>query len=145
MYKNQFKKTDLFHMKRQQTYVKVRYSETDQMGVVHHGNYAQYLEIARLEWLEQFGISYRLMEEQGVMLPVYEMKLKFLKPAKFDDVLRIETNLKSVPGVKIEFEYSVYNEKNELMTTANTVLVFMNSLTKRPIRCPAYILEKLQN
>jgi acyl-CoA thioester hydrolase len=145
MYKKQFKKTDLFLMKRQKTYVKVRYSETDQMGVVHHGNYAQYLEIARLEWLEQFGISYKLMEEQGVMLPVYEMEFKFIKPAKFDDILRIETNLNKIPRVKIEFNYAVYNQENELITTATTVLVFMNSLTKRPIRCPEYILDKLEN
>jgi acyl-CoA thioester hydrolase len=138
-------KTDLFLMKTQQTYVKVRYSETDQMGVVHHGNYAQYLEIARLEWLAQFGISYKTMEEQGVMLPVYEMEFKFLKPAKFDDILRIETNLNKVPRVKIEFNYTVYNQDNELITTATTVLVFMNSLTRRPIRCPEYILDKLGN
>lgn len=145
MYKKQFKKTDLFLMKRQQTYVKVRYSETDQMGVVHHGNYAQYLEIARLDWLDQLGVSYRSMEEQGVMLPVYEMELKFIKPAKFDDILRIETNLSKIPGVRIEFNYAVYNQENELITTASTVLVFMNSLTKRPIRCPEYILDKLEN
>jgi len=132
-------------MKTQQTYVKVRYSETDQMGVVHHGNYAQYLEIARLEWLAQFGISYKTMEEQGVMLPVYEMEFKFLKPAKFDDILRIETNLNKVPRVKIEFNYTVYNQYNELITTATTILVFMNSLTGRPIRCPEYILDKLGN
>ncbi len=132
-------------MKKQHTYVKVRYSETDQMGVVHHGNYAQYLEIARLEWLDQFGISYRLMENQGVMLPVYEMQFKFIKPARFEDVLRIETNLARVPRVKIEFNYEVYNQENEMITSATTVLVFMDAKTRRPIRCPSYILDKLKH
>lgn len=132
-------------MKKHQTYVKVRYSETDQMGVVHHGNYAQYLEIARLEWLDRLGVSYKTMEEQGVMLPVYEMEFKFIKPAKFDDILRIETNLNNVPGVRIEFKYAVFNQENELITTATTVLVFMDSKTKRPIRCPEYVLDKLKD
>ncbi|MCF4100917.1 acyl-CoA thioesterase [Gillisia sp. M10.2A] len=130
-------------MKTHHTYVKVRYAETDQMGVVHHGNYAQYLEIARIDWLEQLGISYASMEKEGVMLPVYEMQFKFIKPAKFDDTLKIETRLKEVPRIKIEFEYSIYNRQEELLTTASTVLVFMNAVTKRPMKCPDYVLEKL--
>lgn len=132
-------------MKTHETFVKVRYAETDQMGVVHHGNYAQYLEMARLDWLQQLGVSYRSMEKEGVMLPVYEMNLKFLKPATFDDCLKIVTSLKEKPHVKITFEYRVYNEEEVLITTASTVLVFMDSETRKPIRCPQYILEKLQN
>lgn len=132
-------------MKTLSTTVKVRYAETDQMGVVHHGNYAQYFEIARLEWLEQFGISYRRMEEEGIMLPVYSLQTKFIKPASFDDILKIETNLKEIPGVKIEFLYNIFNEAGEVITTASTVLVFMDSNTKRPIKCPDYILEKLKD
>lgn len=132
-------------MKTHHTYVKVRYAETDQMGVVHHGNYAQYLEMARIDWLFQFGISYKEMEKQGIMLPVYEMQFKFIKPATFDDILKIKTILKEFPRVKIEFEYSVYNQEEELLTTASTVLVFMDSKTKRPIKCPQYILEKIQD
>lgn len=132
-------------MKSHSTTVKVRYAETDQMGVVHHGNYAQYFEIARLEWLAQFGISYRRMEEEGIMLPVYSLQTKFIKPASFDDILKIETNLKEIPGVKIEFLYSIFNEAGEVITTASTVLVFMDSKTKRPIKCPDYILEKLKD
>lgn len=130
-------------MKTHQTNVKVRYAETDQMGVVYHGNYAQYLEIARIDWLQQFNISYAQMEKDGIMLPVYSMEFKFLKPAKFDDLLTIKTRLKAVPSVKISFEYEIFNEENVLLTTASTILVFMDSNTKRPVRCPEFILEKI--
>ncbi|WP_081212389.1 acyl-CoA thioesterase [Salegentibacter sediminis] len=132
-------------MKSHTNFVKVRYAETDQMGVVHHGNYPQYLEIARIEWLEQLGISYKTMEENGMMLPVYEMHFRFIKPAFFGDELRITTRLKSQPNVKIEFEYEVHNEAGDLLTQASTVLVFMDSKSRRPVRCPEYILDKLKN
>ncbi len=132
-------------MKRHNTFVKVRYAETDQMGVVHHGNYAEYLEIARLDWLDQLGVSYKTLEKEGVMLPVYELNTKFVKPAYFDDVLRIETQLRELPRVKIEFSYQVFNQNDELITTAYTILVFMDSETKRPIRCPEFILNKIKS
>ena len=131
-------------MKSHVSYVKVRYAETDQMGVVHHGNYAQYFEIARLDWLSALGISYKTMEENGVMLPVYELNTKFLKPAVFEDELKIEVKLRELPSVKITFEYVIYNQNKELLTKAFTTLVFMDSKTKKPIRCPQYILEKLK-
>jgi acyl-CoA thioester hydrolase len=132
-------------MKSHNTCVKVRYAETDQMGVVHHGNYADYLEIARLDWLDELGVSYKSMEKEGVMLPVYEMHFKFIKSALFDDELKIVTKLLKIPSVKIEFDYEIYNQGGELLTTANTVLVFMDTQSRKPIRCPEYILEKLKN
>jgi acyl-CoA thioester hydrolase len=130
-------------MKSHSTYVKVRYAETDQMGVVYHGNYAQYLELARIDWLASLGISYREMEEEGVMLPVYELKLLFKKSAKFDDDLRIETTLLSKPGVRIAFSYKIYNQNEELLTEAETVLVFMDMEKQKPMKCPQYMLDKL--
>lgn len=130
-------------MKDHLSILKVRYAETDQMGVVHHGNYAQYLEIARIDWLEKIGISYKSMEKNGIMLPVYEMNFKFKKSAFFDDQLKIFTSLRQRPDVKIIFDYKIYNQNGELLTTANTVLVFMDAKTRRPIRCPDYVLEKL--
>lgn len=131
-------------MKTRNTFVKVRYAETDQMGVVYHGNYAQYLEIARIDWLEQLGISYKSMEEEGVMLPVYELNLRFKKSAKFDDRLKIETKFSKISGVRIEFEYQIFNQKEELLTQAHTTLIFMDSLKNKPIKCPSYIMEKLE-
>jgi len=132
-------------MKSHNTFVKVRYAETDQMGVVHHGNYADYLEMARLDWLDELGVSYKSMEEGGVMLPVYEMHFKFLKSALFDDELKIVTKLIKTPSVKIEFSYEIYNREEELLTTASTVLVFMDKESRKPIRCPKYILDKLED
>ena len=132
-------------MKSHKTLVKVRYAETDQMGVVHHGNYPQYLEIARLEWLSTLGISYKSMEEEGIMLPVYELNLKYIKPVTFDENITIETRLQKTPNVKIIFDYSVFNEQGELVTSATSTLVFMDSKTRRPVRCPQYILDKLKD
>lgn len=130
-------------MKSHSTYVKVRYGETDQMGVVYHGNYAQYLEIARIDWLDAIGISYKKMEDEGVMLPVYEMNFKFKRSAKFDDELKIETYLKQKPGVRIEFQYLIYNQDGELLTEAETTLIFMDMERNKPIKCPSNLLKKL--
>ncbi len=127
------------------SFVKVRYAETDQMGVVHHGNYAIYLELARIEWLNQLGVSYKNMEKNGVMLPVYEMNFSFLKSAFFDDTLTIETSLKNLPGARIIFNYQIFNQSGELLCKASTTLVFVNMKTNRPMRCPDYILEKLKS
>ena len=131
-------------MKSQKTFVKVRYAETDQMGVVHHGVYPQYLEIARLEWLDDLGISYKSMEEEGIMLPVFELNLKYHKPITFDEKLVIETRLREMPNVKITFDYLILNEKGEKVTSAVSTLVFMDAKTRRPVRCPGYILDKLK-
>jgi acyl-CoA thioester hydrolase len=122
---------------------RVRYGETDQMGVVYHGNYAQFLEMGRVEWLRSLGISYRDMEENGIMLPVVLLSVKYIKPALYDDVLTIKTILKKKPSVRIEFEYTITNEKEEIIAEANTTLAFMDINRKRPIKCPEYILNKL--
>lgn len=130
-------------MKNHTSFVKVRYAETDQMGVVHHGNYPQYLEIARLEWLDALGISYKWMEENGVMLPVYNLNIIYKKSAFFDDELVIKTSITKIPTVRIQFDYKIFNKKEELLTEASTELIFINKKTMKPMRCPEYILEKL--
>jgi len=130
-------------MKSHETSVKVRYAETDQMGVVHHSVYPQYLEIARLNWLDSLGISYKSMEQEGIMLPVFELSLKYHKPITFDENIRIETRLRERPFVKIIFDYSLYNEQGDLVTTGHTVLVFMDAQTRKPVRCPEYMLKAL--
>lgn len=122
---------------------RVRYGETDQMGVVYHGNYAQYLEMGRVEWLRELGISYKNMEKNGIMLPVVSMCLDFKKSAVYDDLITVETRLKKLPLVKIEFDYTIYNENQEILTLANTVLAFLDVKTKRPIKCPDAILKKI--
>ena len=131
-------------MKMHQTRIKVRYGETDQMGVVYHGNYAQYLEIGRLDWLTALGISYKEMEANDVMLPVVNLNVNYKKPAFYDDILTISTTLSKQPTASIEFNYEIHNSSGELLTTANTKLVFVNMKSNFPMRCPQYILDKLQ-
>jgi acyl-CoA thioester hydrolase len=123
---------------------RVRYGETDQMGFVYYGNYAQYFEMGRTEWLRKLGITYKKMEETGIMLPVMNLNINYLKPAKYDDLLTLKTTLIKMPSAKIEFSYEVFNEENELLTTANTTLVFVNMETNKPTRAPEYVLEKLR-
>ncbi len=130
-------------LKKFSTKTRVRYSETDQMGVVYHGNYAQFFELGRTEWLRELGVTYKYMELSGIMLPVISLKSNFLKSAMYDDVLTIETILIKKPMVKIEFDYKITNQNNELICTGNTVLAFVNMKTKRPTRCPDYLLESL--
>jgi acyl-CoA thioester hydrolase len=136
-------KKNKYSMKEHEFNVRVRYSETDQMGVVYHGNYAQYFEMGRVEWLRNLGISYKWMEENGIMLPVVSLNINYKKPARYDDFLRVKTVFKSQTSVKIEFDYEIYNEKGELLTIANSILVFVDMKTARPIAPPEYVTDKL--
>jgi acyl-CoA thioester hydrolase len=123
---------------------RVRYGETDQMSYVYHGNYAQYFEMGRIEWLRKLGISYKKMEDSGIMLPVTKLSINYLKSAKYDDLLTLKTILVNKPLARIEFKYELYNEEKELLTTAETTLVFVNMKTNRPTRAPEYLLKKLK-
>lgn len=131
-------------MKEDQISIRVRYAETDQMGVVYHGNYAQYFEMGRVEWLRNQGVSYKELEESGVMLPVVSLSMNYKKPAYYDDELTVVTKLKFLGGVKIEFDYEIINQNGDLLTTANSILVFVDMATKRPISVPKN-LENLIN
>ena len=132
-------------MKIDKIQIRVRYGETDQMGVVYHGNYALYLEAGRIEWLRKLGISYKSMEENGIMLPVVSMNINYKKSAGYDDVINVKTQLKNIPTAKIEFEYEITNENGEIITIANTTLVFIDMKTNRPVRAPQYIIDLLEN
>lgn len=120
---------------------RVRYGETDQMSYVYHGNYAQYFEMGRIEWLRELGISYKKMEEDGIMLPVVSLTTNFKKPAKYDDELTLHTSIAQIPTAKIIFEYQLFNQHQELLSTGETTLVFVDMKTNRPIKCPNNILE----
>lgn len=130
-------------MKIDEIQIRVRYGETDQMGVVYHGNYALYLEMGRIEWLRKLGISYKNMEESGVMLPVVSLSINYKKSAVYDDVINVKTQLKNLPTARIEFEYEITNKKGDILTTANTTLVFIDMKTNRPIKAPKYILDAI--
>lgn len=130
-------------MKKSITKTRIRYSETDQMGVVYHGNYAQFFELGRTEWLRSLGITYKNIEASGILLPVISLQCKFIKSALYDDVLTIHTYLKKKPMVKIEFDYEIKNQHDELLCTGNTVLAFLNKKTMKAVICPNLLLESL--
>jgi len=130
-------------MKIDEIEIRVRYGETDQMGVVHHGNYALYLEMGRIEWLRKFGLSYKKMEEEGIGLPVVSLQLNFKKSAFYDDIIKVKTILKKLPTAIIEFDYEIVSSSEEIIATANTVLAFIDLKTKRPVRPPKYLMNVL--
>lgn len=125
------------------TKIRVRYSETDQMGYVYNGNYAQYYEVGRVEMLRSLGMTYVSMEQSGVMMPLLELKCKFIKPALYDQELTIKTTVKDRPGVRIHFDYEIYNEDQELINIGSTILVFFDIIKKKPCSPPDNFMEKL--
>ena len=124
--------------------LRTRYAETDQMGVVYYGNYPQYLELGRVEWLRALGLTYKEMEAEGIMMPVVSLQIQYKKPALYDELITIRTKLKDLPSTKIEFDYEILNEKGELLSTANTILVFVDAKTFRPVRCPEKVLDLIR-
>jgi acyl-CoA thioester hydrolase len=127
-----------------ETKVRVRYGETDQMGYCYYGNYAQYFEVGRVEALRAFGMSYKELENQGIMLPVSEFSVKYLAPAYYDEELTIVTKITEVSGARITFEYEINNEKGKIISKAHTVLVFVSKNTMRPISPPDYFIKLMQ-
>ncbi|KAA9332368.1 acyl-CoA thioesterase [Hymenobacter busanensis] len=125
-------------------HIRVRYAETDQMGYVYHGNFAAYFEVARTEAFRQLGISYRDMEAEGVGMPVGELRIKFKRPARYDDLLRVRMLLREKPhGSRVLFEYEIYNEANDLLTEGSTLMVFVSSHNGRPTAIPQHVLDSI--
>ena len=125
--------------------IRVRYSETDQMGYVYYGNYAQYFEVARVESLRSLGITYKAMEAEGVMLPVLSFSINYFKPAFYDDLLTVKVRIPVLPKARILFEYETYNEAGVLLNKAGTTLVFINKSNGKPCAAPADVLESMQH
>ena len=126
------------------TQIRVRYAEADRMGYVYYGNYAMYFESARTEMLRSLGFSYREWEDNGIILPVRELQIRYHAPAYYDDLLTIRTIIKEKPFARITFHHEVYNEKGEKTCTGSLVLVFVNSETRRPVRAPESLLKALE-
>lgn len=125
------------------TKLRVRYGETDQMGYCYYGNYAQYCEVGRVEAMRQVGMSYRDMEAQGIMLPVSEFSIQYLRPAYYDDELQIITHIAELKGSKLTFHYEIQNADLAVISRATTVLVFVNKEYMRPIKPPKAFQELL--
>ncbi|MGB3618898.1 MAG: thioesterase family protein [Catalinimonas sp.] len=119
-----------------ETHVRVRYAETDQMGYVYYGNYATYYEVARVEALRSLGITYKSMEAGGVIMPVAENYSKYIRPARYDDLLRVVVTIKERPGTRIQFHYEVFDEGGALLHLGHTKLVFCSGETGRPCAPP---------
>jgi acyl-CoA thioester hydrolase len=113
------------------------------MGIVYYGNYAEYLEQGRTEWLRELGFTYKYLEENNVHLPVVNLNIDYKNSALYDDIITITTTLKKIPSVKIEFYYEIHNQEGKLLIEASTTLVFINSLTNKLMKAPSYLLDKL--
>lgn len=123
--------------------IRVRYAETDPMKYVYYGNYAQYFEVARVELFRELGMPYEAIEQRGIWLPVSQFSVKYLKPARYDQLLEIHTYITKIPGVKIEFDYEIYNESKEKITEAKTTLFFLDAEENKVISCPDFLMDLL--
>lgn len=127
-----------------ETNIRIRYAETDQMGYVYYGNYAALYEVARTEMLRSTGLSYRELEEMGVMLPVTDLVCKYYQPARYDDLITVKVIIREKPLIRIKFEYEVYNEAGVLLNTGYTQLVFVDMAKNRPCRAPQVFLDNME-
>ena len=125
--------------------IRVRYSDTDQMGYVYYGRYANFYEIARVELFRKLGFTYSQLEEEGIGMPVIQMETKFIIPAKYDEIIKINIQIKKIPSAKILFHYRLYNKKSNLINTATTLLTFIDLQTKKAVRTPKKLLEIINN
>lgn len=125
------------------TKIRVRYGETDQMGYMYYGNYAEFYEVGRVEMLRSLGLTYKGMEESGIMMPVLELQCKYLKPALYDEEISIRVIMDKLPGIRIHFRYELTNPKGELINTGETLLVFINMKTNRPCLPPQDFTDRL--
>jgi acyl-CoA thioester hydrolase len=127
-----------------ETKIRVRYADTDQMGYMYYGNYAAFFEVARTEMLRSQGMTYKSMEADGVMMPVLEMKSKYIKPALYDDDILVRVTIKDKPGVRIVFNYELFNPKQELIHIGETTLVFVDMLKNKPCLAPQLFRDKIE-
>lgn len=126
------------------TKLRVRYAETDQMGYMYYGNYAQFYEVGRVEMLRSLGLTYKSMEESGIMMPVLDLHCKFIKPALYDEEITVKVVMNKMPAVRINFAYQLFNEKQELINEGETTLVFIDIKRNKPCLPSPDFLNRLQ-
>ncbi|MFC5284381.1 acyl-CoA thioesterase [Pedobacter alpinus] len=127
-----------------ETTIRVRYADTDQMGYVYYGNYAEMYEVARTEMLRSLGMTYKSMEQDGVMMPVLELKCKYIKPALYDDIITVKVIIEEKPGVRIIFKYELYNQDKVLINLGETTLVFVDIAKNKPCVAPKNFLDRIE-
>lgn len=126
------------------TQIRVRYADTDKMGVVYHSNYAIFFEVGRTEMFREIGLPYDEIEKNNIMLPLVDLHINYKRPAHYDELLTVTTKLCELPNVKIKFEYEIHNEKGELLVDGYTTLVFIDTTRNRPTRMPDSIKSILE-
>jgi len=126
------------------TKIRVRYGETDQMGYMYYGNYAEFYEVGRVEMLRSLGLTYSGMEQSGIKMPVLELMCKYLKPALYDEEITVNVIMDKMPAIRIHFRYELFNEKQELINKGETLLVFVNMQSNRPCLPPQDFLDRLR-
>jgi len=127
-----------------ETTIRVRYGETDKMGYLYYGHYPEYFEVSRTDMIRQFGLTYRKIEEGGIIMPVRSLKVDYKTPAYYDELLIVRSILKTLPLVKLDIDYEILNEKNQLVCTGNTVLAFVDALTGKPRRAPEFFIMAIK-
>ena len=130
----------IFH----RTQVRVRYGETDQMGFVYYGKYAEYFEVGRVELIRSMGFTYKEVEAAGILMPVADLRIQYRKPALYDDLLTVQTCVPEIPRSSFLTTYKIHNQKHELLVTGEVKLAFFNKEKNRPVRVPAFILEAIE-
>jgi len=126
------------------TKIRVRYGETDQMGYMYYGNYAQFYEVGRVELLRSLGMTYESMEASGIKMPVLELKCKYIKPALYDQEITVKVIIEKMPGIRIHFNYELYNEQEELINIGETTLVFVDMAKNEPCHPSEEFLNKVK-
>jgi acyl-CoA thioester hydrolase len=127
------------------TQTRVRYKDTDQMGIMHHSNYVVLYETARTEWLREMGLTYAEIERRGVMSPIIEVHSRFLYPAFYDEMLTIKVSMQEMPAARLIIDSEVYNEAGKLINTGSLTLGFMHSSTRRPCRAPEWFVHAIED
>lgn len=126
------------------TDIRVRYHDTDQMGMVYYGNYARFYEIGRVETIRYLGLNYKELEERGISMPVYDLNSRFIRPARYDDLLTIRVTVPQLPKTRFMFSYEIFNQDGQLLNTGQTTLVFVRTSTGRPCTAPDDLIEAIR-
>ncbi len=127
-----------------ETKIRVRYGETDRMGYMYYGHYPEYFEVSRTDMIRSLGLSYRDIEDMGIIMPVRSLHIDYKNPARYDELLVVKSILNKLPEIKLDIDYEIYNEQNQLVCKGNTVLAFVDAKTRRPKRAPEFFLEKVR-
>lgn len=127
------------------TQYRILYADTDMMGVVYYGNYGRLYEMGRTEMIRGMGLPYIELEKKGIVMPVFSVEAKYRKVLNYDELITIETTVKEIPAVRMEFFHKIYNEDGGLAHEAKVVLVFMDMKTNRPVRAPKLLTDLLEN